>query len=118
MSLHLRKLILRGFGCHGNSERRGSIFRLKRSHFLDFLFAFHGFILTSISAGLSYRFRDGQVLDVDNTTKYDGATLDEPYLTILQVGPEDRGSYTCVLENEIGAGGSKNASTLDVICKR
>lgn len=48
------------------------------------------------------RYRSGQLLDLRNRTRYDGATLERPSLFIRSATREDSGSYSCVLENELG----------------
>jgi len=46
--------------------------------------------------------------------RYEGGTVDQPSLTILQADRKDAGSYTCVLDNEIGSGRSERGSKLSV----
>ena len=63
------------------------------------------------------RYRNGQILDLTNRTKYDGATLEKQSLVIRSVHREDTGRYSCVLENRIGASESKSTTLLTVLCK-
>ena len=65
----------------------------------------------------SYRYRNGQLLEVGNRTRYDGATVDQPSLVIKSASRQDTGRYSCVLENEIGATESQNAAQLNVLCE-
>ncbi|XP_059086618.1 uncharacterized protein LOC131883222 isoform X2 [Tigriopus californicus] len=62
-------------------------------------------------------YQDGQLLSVNNQTKYEGGTSKEPSLTIKSVEKEDIGVYSCVVENEVGVGESDNISTVDVFYK-
>ncbi|TRY71608.1 hypothetical protein TCAL_03134, partial [Tigriopus californicus] len=62
-------------------------------------------------------YQDGQLLSVNNQTKYEGGTSKEPSLTIKSVEKEDIGVYSCVVENEVGVGESDNISTVDVFCE-
>ena len=63
------------------------------------------------------RYRDGQVLDVTNRTKYGGGTPDQPSLLIKSASREDGGKYACILENDIGSSTLDNFARLNVICK-
>ena len=65
---------------------------------------------------LCRRYRDGQLLST-NKSKYEGGNLDQPSLVIKNISKEDIGIYSCVLENQLGAGESQNISTVDVLCK-
>ncbi len=69
---------------------------------------------------LSYflcRYRNGQLLDLTNRSRYDGATVEQPSLVIKSVDRSDSGIYSCVLENDVGASESKSTANVDVICK-
>jgi len=68
---------------------------------------------TSLNAVRWYR--NGQLLDLSDKSRYDGATVDQPSLVIKKVSREDNGRYSCVLENKIGASESKNAAILTVL---
>jgi len=70
---------------------------------------------TSLNAVRWYR--NGQLLDLSDRTRYEGATVDQPSLVIKKVSREDNGRYSCVLENNIGASESKGAATLTVLYK-
>jgi len=70
---------------------------------------------TALSAVRWYR--NGQILDLTNRTKYDGATLEKQSLVIRSVHREDSGRYSCVLENRIGASESKSTTLLTVLYK-
>ena len=63
------------------------------------------------------RYRNGQLLELSNRTRYDGATVDQPSLVIKSASKADTGRYSCVLENEIGAAESQNAAQLNVLCE-
>ena len=63
------------------------------------------------------RYRNGQLLDLTNRTRYGGATAGQPSLVINAAHREDTGGYSCVLENKIGASESQSAALLDVYCK-
>ena len=63
------------------------------------------------------RYRNGQLLDLSDRDRYEGATLDQPSLVIKSVSRVDNGRYSCVLENQVGASESKNAAALTVYCK-
>ena len=63
------------------------------------------------------RYRNGQLLDLSDRGRYEGATVDQPSLVIKKVSREDNGRYSCVLENNIGSSESKGAATLTVLCK-
>ena len=65
----------------------------------------------------TFRYRNGQLLDLNNRTRYGGATIDQPSLVIHAAHKQDTGSYSCVLENVVGASESQNAALLDVYCK-
>ena len=56
-------------------------------------------------------------MDLNNRTRYGGATIDQPSLVIHAAHKQDTGSYSCVLENVVGASESQNAALLDVYCK-
>ena len=63
------------------------------------------------------RYRNGILLELNNRTRYGGATVDQPSLVIHSAHREDTGSYSCVLENIVGASESLNAALLDIYCK-
>ena len=63
------------------------------------------------------RYRNGILLELNNRTRYGGATVDQPSLVIHSAHREDTGRYSCVLENIIGASESQNGALLDVYCK-
>jgi hypothetical protein len=65
----------------------------------------------------SLRYRNGQLLDLSNRSRYEGASVDQPSLVIKAADRGDTGRYSCVLENKIGASESKTAALLDVNCK-
>ena len=56
-------------------------------------------------------------MELNNRTRYGGATVDQPSLVIHSAHREDTGRYSCVLENIIGASESQNGALLDVYCK-
>lgn len=62
-------------------------------------------------------YRNGDYLDVSDKSRFDGATLDQPSLVIKSAGEPDIGSYSCVLENQVGTGEAENIAHLDVYFK-
>lgn len=66
---------------------------------------------------VTFRYRNGQLLDLTDKTRFEGATVDQPSLVIKRASREDNGRYSCVLENSIGASESKSAAILTVLCK-
>ena len=63
------------------------------------------------------RYRDENLVDTSNRSRYDGATPEQPSLVIKKVSGDDIGEYSCVLENKVGRGESQNVSVLDVFCE-
>ncbi|XP_070202021.1 hemicentin-1-like isoform X2 [Littorina saxatilis] len=55
-------------------------------------------------------FRDGSVMDLRNSLKYSGGTVDTPNLTILNLSSSDAGVYMCRATNNIGTTDGENVT--------
>ena len=47
--------------------------------------------------------RDGEILNI-SVSKYNGSTINEPSLTIVNIDQFDSGAYVCAVVNNIGTG--------------
>lgn len=60
--------------------------------------------------------RNGVAIDL-NQSRVDVVNTDQPSLLIKDARREDKGNYTCVLNNMIGPGESESNASIDVQCK-
>ena len=58
-------------------------------------------------------YHNGKMIDTQSL-RYDGGTTRQPSLKIRSVTKEDIGTYSCVLENDLGSGTSDTPAYLDV----
>ena len=61
-------------------------------------------------------YKGGQLLDTSDSSRYSGATIGFPSLTIASVSAQDAGSYYCVVSNSVGTSIS-GTIVLTVNCK-
>ncbi|CAB3242555.1 unnamed protein product [Arctia plantaginis] len=62
-------------------------------------------------------YRNGEKVNVYNTTHYEGGTTDQHSLIILNANGGDMGNYTCVLGNDVGNGTSEESIDVNVMFK-
>lgn len=63
------------------------------------------------------RYRNGDVVNVNDTERYHGGNSENVALLIGSTNKEDIGNYTCQLSNDVGKGISEQQIDLDVQCK-
>ncbi|TDG39892.1 hypothetical protein AWZ03_013686, partial [Drosophila navojoa] len=62
-------------------------------------------------------YRNGDIVNVNDTDRYQGGNSENVALVIRSTDKEDIGNYTCQLSNSIGKGVSEQQIDLDVQCK-
>ncbi|TMW46289.1 hypothetical protein DOY81_008632, partial [Sarcophaga bullata] len=60
------------------------------------------------------RYRNGEVVNVNDTERYEGGNSENVALVIRSTDKQDIGNYTCQLSNSIGKGVSEQQIDLDV----
>lgn len=66
---------------------------------------------------LACRYRNGDVVNVNDTDRYQGGNSENVALVIRSTDKEDIGNYSCHLFNSVGQGSSEQQIDLDVQCK-
>ncbi|ODM99875.1 HEPACAM family member 2 [Orchesella cincta] len=65
----------------------------------------------------SFVYRNGDLIDVTDPDSYEGGTTRDPALLVKNVTREDLGTYSCVVQNEIGTEESDVKAHINVLCK-
>ena len=67
--------------------------------------------------GFAVRYKDGTLLELSNTAKFGGGTVENPSLLIKNTSRRDVGRYRCEVANQIGVGRADNEATVHVQCE-
>lgn len=78
---------------------------------------FSSFFCVFLHFHLSTRYRNGELIQINDTDRYEGGNAENVALVIRSTDKRDIGNYTCHLSNIIGRGDSDSHIDLDVQCK-